>query len=66
LQRDLSYQGNEKRWDREDDKIALQAVSRGQEFVLDGKRHSKIRSYFADRIQSQVRKTRYRCSSKYH
>ena len=52
LERDLSYHGNEKRWDREGNKIALQSVSRGQEFVLDGKRHSKIREYFVSRIQS--------------
>jgi Nucleotide modification associated domain 3 len=52
LKRDLSYHSNEARWDREEDKIALQSVSRGQEFVLDGKLHPKIRDYFVSRIWS--------------
>lgn len=52
LQRDLTYHGNERRWDHEGNRIALHAVSRGQEFVLDGKLHPKIRDYFLDRIQS--------------
>jgi Nucleotide modification associated domain 3 len=52
LKRDLSYHGNEERWDREGDMIALQSVSRGQEFVLDGEHHPKIRDYFVSRIRS--------------
>jgi len=52
LERDLSYHGNEARWDREGDKIVLQSVSRGQEFVLDGERHPKISDYFVGRIKA--------------
>src|SRR5206468_8459021 len=51
LARDLSYHGNETRWDKEGAKIALQTVSRGQEFVLDGKRHSKVLRYLVNRIK---------------
>jgi hypothetical protein len=61
LQRDLSYHGNERRWDREGSRIALQAVSRGQEFVLNGNRHPQVRDYFLDRIRSASAKTA--CSS---
>jgi hypothetical protein len=52
LKRDLSYHANESRWDRVGDQIALQSVSRGQEFVLDGKRHPEIREYLVTRIRS--------------
>jgi hypothetical protein len=52
LERDLSYHGKEIRWDKEGTRIALQAVSRGQEFVLDGEKHSDVRGYFVDRIKA--------------
>lgn len=50
LERDLSYHGNEVRWNRKDDRIELQVVSRGQEFVFDGDRHPDAQKYLVDRI----------------
>ena len=52
LKRDLSYHGNEARWEREGTRIGLQAVSRGQEFVFDGERHPGAHGYFLDRIMA--------------
>ncbi len=52
LQRDLSYHGNEARWDKNDDGIGLRAVNRGQEFVLDGQKHAGIYEHFASLIKS--------------
>jgi hypothetical protein len=66
LKRDLSYHGNEARWDREGDKIALQSVSRGQEFVLDGKRHPKMRDYFVSRIRSASAAVPCRSAHQFH
>ena len=62
LERDLTYHGNEVRWDREDEKIRLQAVSRGQEFVFDGDRHPGAKNYFAERIRSALLSTPRPCS----
>jgi hypothetical protein len=42
LDRGLSYHPDEARWRREGKRIALQTVGRGQEFVLDGKRHPAV------------------------
>lgn len=61
LERDLSYHGKETRWGKERGKIGLQAVSRGQEFVLDGKRHPAVYKYFVDRIKTASAKID-RCS----
>jgi Nucleotide modification associated domain 3 len=62
LERDLSYHGKETRWgqrrDKEGTKITLKTVSRGQEFVLDGKKHSEVREYFIRRIKATLAKTR--------
>jgi hypothetical protein len=66
LKRDLSYHGNEARWDREGDKIALQSVRRGQEFALDGKRHPKIRDYFLSRIRSASAAVPCRSAHQFH
>lgn len=66
LKRDLSYHGNEARWDREGDDIALQSVSRGQEFVLDGEGHPKIRDYFTSRIKATLTGMPSRYSSHIH
>jgi hypothetical protein len=66
LKRDLSYHSNEARWDREEDKIALQSVSRGQEFVLDGKHHTEIRDYIVSRIRSASATARCCPDSRYH
>jgi Nucleotide modification associated domain 3 len=52
LDRGLSYHPDEARWRREGKRIALQTVGRGQEFVLDGKRHPAVHKYFVDRIKA--------------
>ena len=61
LERDLSYHGRETRWDKEGTKIGLQAVSRGQEFVLDGRQHPAVYKYFVDRIKAASARV-HRCS----
>jgi hypothetical protein len=61
LERDLTYHGKETRWDKEGTRIGLQAVSRGQEFVLDGKRHPAVCKYFVDLIKATSTKI-HRCS----
>jgi hypothetical protein len=61
LVRDLTYYGKETRWDKEGTRIGLQAVSRGQEFVLDGKRHPAVCEYFVDLIKATSTKI-HRCS----
>ena len=61
LKRDLSYHPDESRWRREGKRIALQTVGRGQEFVLDGKRHPPVYKYFVDRIKATAAKI-HRCS----
>ena len=57
LERDFSYHGKEARWKKEGTKISLKIVSRGQEFVLDGKRHPQVLSYFVGRIKDASGKT---------
>jgi|ERR1035438_629469 hypothetical protein len=47
--------------DKEGTGIGLQAVSRGQEFVLDGRRHPAVYKYFVDRIKTTSAKV-HRCS----
>jgi hypothetical protein len=61
LERDLSYHGKETRWDKEGTGFGLQAVSRGEEFVLDGRRHPAVYKYFVDRIKANSAKI-HRCS----
>jgi hypothetical protein len=61
LQRDLTYHGKEARWDKEGKKIGLQAVNRGQEFVLDGKSHPAVYKYFVDHIKAASSEI-HRCS----
>lgn len=51
LERNLSYHGKAC-WQREGTKIKLQTVSRGQEFVFDGKRHPRAQEYLIDRIET--------------
>lgn len=61
LERDLTYHGNEARWDKQGNKIALQSVGRGQEFVFDGDRHTEAKNYFVDRIRARLSNTRRAC-----
>lgn len=58
LERDLSYHGNEARWDKQE--RTLQIVSRGQEFVFDGECHTGAKRYLVDRIKKALKTVR-RC-----
>lgn len=48
----LSYHGNRERWTKEVGGIGLRAVSRGQEFVVDGQLHPSVYQHFAALIKS--------------
>jgi len=62
VERDLTYHGKEARWDKQGNKIALQSVGRGQEFVFDGDRHTGAKNYFVQRIRATLSKTSRPCS----
>ncbi len=59
---DLTYHGNKaRRWSEVDGQICLKTVGRGQEFVLDGEKHSGVRDYFSTLIKS-IPKAPIQCS----
>lgn len=62
LEPDLTYHGDEARWDRVGAKIALQTVGRGQEFVFDGDRHPRVKDYFVKRIKTVMSSKPQQCS----
>jgi hypothetical protein len=55
--RELTYHHNPKRWKLCRDGVALQSVSRGQEFVLDGDRHPEVEQYVRDLVVKARRNT---------
>lgn len=57
---DLTYHRNEKRWGRDGNRITLQSVSRGQEFVLDGSKHPEVEKY-ARNLIGRARRNRNQC-----
>jgi hypothetical protein len=50
--RDLTYHHKEWRWTTAGGSIELQSVSKGQEFVFDGKLHPEAQKYFVERIKA--------------
>jgi hypothetical protein len=48
----LSYHRDPDRWEEKDGRIGLRAVSRGQEFVVDGQEHPSLYQHFATLIKS--------------
>jgi hypothetical protein len=62
VERDLTYHGKETRWTKQGNKIALQSVGRGQEFVFDGDRHTGAKNYFAERIKATLSKAPPACT----